>query len=80
MSVCGIFTGTSQVYNTWRKEKDSHYCKYFVNVCYHFEYQSLMRLFLLTGDKNLLQSLVFDALVTDSLEKLSNQVAKADKQ
>lgn len=36
--------------------------------------------FLLTGDKNLLQSLVFDALVTDSLEKLSNQVAKADKQ
>ncbi|VVC44398.1 Hypothetical protein CINCED_3A000365 [Cinara cedri] len=48
--------GTSQIYNTWRKEKDSHYC-----------------------DKNLLQSLVFDALVTDSLEKLSGQVPKADK-
>ncbi|XP_027839354.1 voltage-dependent calcium channel subunit alpha-2/delta-3 isoform X4 [Aphis gossypii] len=48
--------GTSQVYNTWRKEKDSHYC-----------------------DKNLLQSLVFDALVTDSLEKQTSQISKVDK-
>lgn len=36
--------------------------------------------FLLTGDKNLLQSLVFDALVTDSLEKQTIQISKADKQ
>jgi len=36
--------------------------------------------FFFTGDKNLLQSLVFDALVTDSLEKLSSQISKADKQ
>ncbi|XP_050440544.1 voltage-dependent calcium channel subunit alpha-2/delta-3 isoform X2 [Adelges cooleyi] len=47
---------TNQAYNTWRKEKDSHYC-----------------------DKNLLQSLVFDALVTDSLEQLNIQISKADK-
>ncbi|XP_050524029.1 voltage-dependent calcium channel subunit alpha-2/delta-3 isoform X2 [Daktulosphaira vitifoliae] len=49
-------TDTNQAYNTWRKEKDSHYC-----------------------DKNLLQSLVFDALVTDSLEQPTIQISKADK-
>lgn len=40
----------------------------------------MMIIILFTGDKNLLQSLVFDALITDSLEKTAGQISKADKQ
>jgi len=73
----------SQVYNTWRKEKDSHYCKCFVtntHVIILNTYRFINEIFFISGDKNLLQSLVFDALVTDSLEKLTSQISKADKQ